>query len=511
MFVTILIIISPGLSGILSETTSEIIYVTPSRTSSCPNEPMLCRTLQEYASEPERYFANNTSFYFYSGVHRLDDSLRLKNVHNISFQGLPTGNGVVNILMAFSASISWEKSWNIEISSINFILLDNFSFTLRFELSLFFHLSNISIFGNGYSGCSSVMSHESEIDISNSKFIGINGFLGAAVMMVASNITFRGNNVFLNNTAASGGSIYLFDSRLTLNGTNLFLNNTSSSYSEELINGKMSSCNYHTEKIKRYTGSGGAIFCITSYLRVYEHSNFTANVAKSTGGALLVDTSDFFIHGIAAFSQNIADDSGGALLLTNTTSNISGNLSLNRNEAEAGGAIVVTKGKISIQDYALFSGNTAEDQGGALHLTNVDFEFCGSIHFGNNTAGKYRGGALYMFNSKAFFDNKCFANNTATVSIISFIHNIGFGGSIYCWYGSSIKLMGNVHFNESHKSAIRTHASNITFVGTIYFYKNAGINYEGSAINSFDSNVAFSGTVCFERNWAYQGGAIFME
>ena len=71
----------------------------------------------------------NTAFYFYSGVHRLDNRLRFKNVHNvIPFQGLPTDIEVVNIKMALSASITWENSWNVEISSIKFLLIDNFTY-----------------------------------------------------------------------------------------------------------------------------------------------------------------------------------------------------------------------------------------------------------------------------------------------------------------------------------------------------------------------------------------------
>ena len=62
-------------------------------------------------------------------------------------------------------------------------------------------------------------------------FTEIYGFFGAAVMMVASNLTFSGDNTFINNTGISGGSIYLSDSTLTLNGTSLFLNNTSFGYS----------------------------------------------------------------------------------------------------------------------------------------------------------------------------------------------------------------------------------------------------------------------------------------
>ena len=69
-------------------------------------------------------------------------------------------------------------------------------------------------------------------------FIGINGFLGAVLMMYASNITFRGNIMFTDSAAVSGGSIYLthINSILSLKGTSLFQNNTSNFSQERMMN-----------------------------------------------------------------------------------------------------------------------------------------------------------------------------------------------------------------------------------------------------------------------------------
>ncbi len=148
------------------------------------------------------------------------------NLYNFSFLGRPSGDQVVTIAVDSSASITWNESWNIQISSIKFILHGNFTFIMRFEHSLLIRLSNISIYGNGYSGCSSIISEDSALEFKDSTFIGINGYLGSALMIFASNITFRGSIVFADNKAVSGGSIYLtHNSILTLNGTSLFLNN----------------------------------------------------------------------------------------------------------------------------------------------------------------------------------------------------------------------------------------------------------------------------------------------
>ena len=181
-------------------------------------------------------------------------------------------------------------------------------------------------------------------------FIKINGFLGAAIMMVTSNVTFRGDDTFINNTAISGGSIYLSDSRLTFNGTSLFLNNTSLGYSKEVLNKALSLCKYRDIVDEINNGSGGEIFCTTSYLRFYEHSNFTGNLANSLGGAILMHAGALTIQGNILFDRNIAKlEDGGAMLLNNTNLKIDGILYLKYNEAANGGSIYILKGELIIQ------------------------------------------------------------------------------------------------------------------------------------------------------------------
>ena len=518
----VVIVASSGL--FYSKTTTSILpiqnYVQPSanKVISCPEEQRPCLTLNEYANEPKVYFVNNVVFYFYPGSHRLGSSLRLKNIHNISFQGLPTtGTSLraINVTIDSLASITWEESWNIEISSMSFILRNNFTFIIRFESSLFIYFSNISILGNGYTGCSSIMTQKSALYISNSIFTGLNGFLGAVMMAVASNVTFSGNNIFFNNTAAaSGGSLYFSGhSMLTLKGTNLFLNNTSLGYNWAMVNlsRKMSLCNYSVRKI--WKGHGGAIFCSASHLRVYEYSNFTHNVAKISGGAIILITGGLTIQGNTSFDRNMAYTYyGGAMMLYSGKSKISGNLYLNNNTAIWGGAIYIKKGILFIQGYAMFDKNYAEAGGGALYIISVaDFKFCGSIYYRNNTADG-RGGALHITYSRALFNDKCVSVPFHKQNSVIFSYNTvvtGVGGSIHCWEGSNVQFIGTVYFTQSHDSAIRNDDCNITFVGTTYFYRNTG--KDGGAILSSNSKIMLSGAAYFERNIANTGGAIWLE
>ena len=66
----------------------------------------------------------------------------------------------------------------------------------------------------------------------------------------------------------------------------------------------MSLCNsyyHHAEN----ASSGGAISCSNSYLRVYGHANFTANVAESIGGGILIESGDLIIKDNAFFNKNV--------------------------------------------------------------------------------------------------------------------------------------------------------------------------------------------------------------
>ena len=390
--IVIKVLIVTSLGIFFSETcttTSESMtlnYVTPSKATPCLNERRPCLTLKEYASQPDIYFVNNTVLCFHPGTHELGDSLRLKNVYNFSFEGLPT---VVNVEFYSSASITWEKSWNINISSITFILRDNFTFIIRFELSLFVHLSNISIVGNGYSGCSSIISRESTLDITDSMFNRVKGLFGAALMMLASNITFSGTNNFVNNTAISGGSVYLSDSNLTLNGANLFLNNTSLRDDQKdttVIN--RSVCDYSMETTD--IGSGGAIYCSASYLRVYGHSIFTGNVAEFFGGAINMESGHFTFQGNISFSWNRAIPYGGSIYCWNSDGQFIGTAYFNENYDSA---IISDSSNITFVGTSYFYGNTGSS-GGAIQSSDSNIMFSGTAYFERNVADI--GGAMLL-------------------------------------------------------------------------------------------------------------------
>ena len=88
-------------------TNGTLNYITP--TSRCHGE--------HYANQQDTYFTDNSSFYFFPSLHRLEEGVRIIGVHNLSFQG-ELGNEMVKIAFNSAASIWWENCSNIEIISL---------------------------------------------------------------------------------------------------------------------------------------------------------------------------------------------------------------------------------------------------------------------------------------------------------------------------------------------------------------------------------------------------------
>ena len=153
-------------------------------------------TLEDYANQQGTYFTNSSQFYFLPSLHKLEESIRISNTHNLSFHGA-LGSEKVKIAFNSAASILWGNCSDIEITSLVITLVDNFTYSIVFECTHSVKISNIVILGNSNNGCSSILSNMSMLNIINFQFIGIHGCLGAALMITASNnITFTGSNTF---------------------------------------------------------------------------------------------------------------------------------------------------------------------------------------------------------------------------------------------------------------------------------------------------------------------------
>jgi hypothetical protein len=147
-------------------------FITPNKTVGCSanRSQNHCLTLQEYASRPDVYFKSDTVFYFEPGVHELNSSLKLENLNNVTLQGL-SGTSSQKVIIYFETfvNVTWEKCSNIEVSSVNFYLLNNFTHVIVLNQTRKVLLHDIYVLSsdniNTVSGCSSIMCQQSEVSI----------------------------------------------------------------------------------------------------------------------------------------------------------------------------------------------------------------------------------------------------------------------------------------------------------------------------------------------------------
>ena len=459
-----------------------------------------------------------------------------------------------------SGYIMWEDCGNVQINNIKFSVKSNFSCILFFESTFGIKLTNITVFGNSHTGCSSIITKRSIVEISNSEFNGFTGYSGAALFALHSNITFAGNNYFVRNVAVSGGSIYFYYSSVIFSGISIFIGNTAKNYSRT----DDTLCQELTISINiDVIETGGAIVC--------DNSNFVsvAKLSKFVNGSIdntTSEMSDSVAYG--RFDINVSSsfgDNGICLKFYNSWKNKgycnrkeclqeflnicisvdqSASLIFGHNFAYFGGSIFSKNSTIKlVGNIKLVANSATAGYGGALLLSNTSIEIFGTAFLHNNFA--LRGGALYLVNttvsfqsihsciaelclkkssgcgpcdhcnsSLQFFENILFLNNSAIID----------GGAL-ALRNTNMTLCGNILFinnsvNDSSGGAISTVRSSIFFgincdsiqiSNTKLLFQHNSAKDRGGSIRSVDSHIWFRGYSLFCGNTANFGGAMFLD
>ena len=386
-------------------------YIISNRSNSCPcsaNSNNVCMTLDQYARK--QVFTDGATIHFCPGDHQLSNSLRLDSVQNLTFQG--SSNSNINIDP--SANITLENCANIVVFSLTFNFAGDYTYFLIFTHTSFVQLSNVTFYGHTSFGCSAVLSTNSTISVTDSSFIGLHGWLGAAILLSAkSSITLTGNSTFRDNIANSGGAIYPFQSQVYVKGTSLFINNTAKSWG----NNTVTLCNLgEIEYIN--SSNGGAIFSYNSTLEIEGDSRFIGNIAEEVGdgGAIAAKISTLIMQDLTCIG-NIAY-SGGAISTLRANLEIFGITTLENNKAQFGGALHLVSSELTFshkynsstlfQNSTTMHGNIATNQGGCIRSHNSIINFASNVIFDGNRADTggamtIRGSTKLIFNSEVYF------------------------------------------------------------------------------------------------------------
>ena len=538
-----------------NSSTEQVNYVTPNRSMPCLAGQHPCFTINEYASQVDEFFLNDSIFSFGPGNHSLNIGINISGIHNVSFIGLPD-NSVAIIVLNWSACIVWKECKNIEIASIEFIVEGNFSCILSFKASTFVVLSNITILGNQYNGCSSIISENSKVDISNSKFVEINGYSGATLTALQSHISFVGRNYFFKNVALFGGSLYLCNSSVIFNGISNFTHNSAEKYCRT----DGTPCNTISLVMRDIgssgliVGSGGAIVCVNSTLTsagdILKLGN-NINITSETCASDLVGSSDtnvssfdrcFFeshnktnndndlcIQFINKWknNSNYCDSnikhSAPCFSCTPSYENHSASLVFHHNHAINGGSIFGENGHIKISGSINFVANHASRYGGALLLRTAYVVIFGNIFLYKNSAS-ISGGAMHFLNATVLFDfvAKC-DGPLPFLSKIMFVNNSARNGGALSVRYTNMTLFGNIFLykNSASISGGAMHFLNATvlfdfvakcdgplpFLSKIMFVNNSARN--GGALSVRYTNMTLFGNIFLYKNSAsISGGAM---
>ena len=389
-------------------------------------------------------------------------------------------------------------------------------------------------------------------------------FGGAISLCDRSNITVQ-QSLFKENTATyKGGAIYIQKALGSFVNCTFERNSANSLPDKISFGGAISSSDCSNIKVQqslfkenRVTYSGGAIDMQNtrgSFVNcTFEKNSLKALPDKSSfGGAISsCDRSNITVQQ-SLFKENRVTYSGGAIYMQNTRGSFI-NCTFERNSAKSLPDKMVFGGAISLHDrsnitvqQSLFKENTATYKGGAICIqkalgsfVNCTFErnsanslpdkisFGGAISssdcsnitvqqslFKENTA-TYKGGAIYMQNTRGSFVNCTFERNSAK----SLLNKKTAGGAISLWDRSNITVQQSL-FKENTATyiggAIYIQKALGSFVNCTFERNSAkrlpNKKASGGAISSGDrSNITVQQSLFKENTATYCGGAIDMQ
>ena len=385
----------------IAPTDAEIFYVKPGDDMYCTYQPS-CRTLNEYVTQKEQYFLDNTTFMFLPGIHQLDVQLNVENLSNISFIGRE--EPLVQVSLSEAVNITWINCDNIELSRLVFFVegdrLETIS-ALYFcrtigVLSYLSFLGNVSIMFRAI-----FLNDSSEIMIYNIHVNRAFSYRGAALCCLSSTITLHGHNNFTNNLAfRDGGAVELFNCTSMFFGSISFLHNSAGELGGAVSIGgdgySFFSGNIFMVENKAYLGGAMAIMG-SKNTSLFGNISFVNNLARSKGGAMFV----IMTGGIFTFSQNLSFINntahiGGAIavdksFVTDTALNFTGFSRFEGNSAQQGRAMAFLRGsKLMLSDplQMKFVENHAELTGGAIFF-GYDIDDTFSNHCTERTPSSY--------------------------------------------------------------------------------------------------------------------------
>ena len=495
------------------DSADDVRYVRPNDSSPlvCPGQ--VCLTLQQY-TEWKTAFSDGSTFVFLAGSHTLEKPIILRNVSNITFQG------VFNATVLCREEIVCENITNFVVSGLNF-RLEFGNISKEISALIFYYSTDIFIKDTMFetfedlpstSPARAILAVNSTIKVIGCLFQGncIADFGGGLCAMLNSSVILNSSYFLHNRASMKGGAVYVQQSSLVMNG-NVFEGNQAG------LSGGALAAQLSTVHINEADFPQNASIMFASHVSSFQMGSayFSNNVAELLGGALYSANSTVTFGGsLVAFINNSCGAGGGAGWIFSSITANSRHMYFEGNRANFGGAAYLMQTTYFIRNTA-FVANSASI-GGAVWsvdsqiLSTESDEY--SITFAGNTADS--AGALYIFNSICVSPKRCLKHTRPREALVAgakFVNNTARsrGGAVYLFGARTLTTFKNTVFIGNSLGGIYIIDSMyVNFTGTTKMSRNMG--RAGGAITVVsESNVSFSGRTIFDSNHCSgKGGAI---
>ena len=432
----------------------EVIYITPSLNTSCPQRS--CSTFTQYTSNPNPGL--NITLVLLPGNHGLEIPFSVAN------------KGIFLMIASFNTDVphvTCISTGNLSLSSIQLAMISGITFS-----------------GCGHNMARSIVN----FTLRDTSFVNSTTIHNGAIWSVSSSTTMILENcTFANNVIQSGGTLSI----------------------NKVSNLMIHMCMFTNNEVRQKFRDGGVLLITETNSTISQSIFFNNQVRRGgEGGAVYISGGNAAVSESTFISNQVNGSSGdgGALYIKNANSVVvkSTFTSNQVSEREEGGAVYIRGGNITVSK-SNFTGNQAGD-GGALYILQANSSVTKSI-FTNNQAKGYncRGGALCIWNAlNLIINNSIFIQNQANGSS-------GDGGAAYIWDTSliiskSVFIKNNANY-QGGAVHINSLKSRLAIISASNFTENQIKDRNGDGGALYISKTKLSVYNCmFTSNHADGGG-----
>ena len=525
------------------------VYEIPSVTNGSCVESCRCFTLSQFAANSNHLMTQKTTLLLLNGIHTLKVNLSVSSVQFLIIKSKFGEREGVFVKFAKAVTLTFNIISHVYISSITFIgeasfrsALDGGNCSTDTEIcgaaivtrkskinitnSYFtdfcgsqWNFSNFTVAKqNGMRVGGAIISTQSIVRISDSKFDNNSAQLGGAVYAETDSVIRLVNSTFSNHIMACTGKCYggvIFTHKSSVDATAcLFSSNT---------------VRHNDPFIRSYYG--GVFGLIRSKLAI-KTSTFRGNLASSGGIFYCYHCSYVLIFNTSVLN-NTAQYAGGVAFITKSKSIRLHNSTFqdNRVKLSKGGAFWVEKVHYLSIVSARFLNNSAGTSGGAINCASKCTIKISHSHFTRNYAISSGGGALFLDRSTVSVYSTTFSSNSALAggailliysqfvcnSTITFIDNKAYLGVI-AFFHSSSSFEGKVLLKDNTGSLLAFDSkleslADITIVNNTHSSVSGAVKIskaqQGGGISCILSRIVLKGSTLLHNNQAIRGGGIY--